>query len=265
MRLTWSTDVHLNFLSAAAVDRFAAALSAGAPDAVVLTGDISEAPALRGHLEQLQRRVECPIYFVLGNHDFYRGSISDVRATAQALTQSTDGPFWLPDVGVLALSESTALVGVDGWGDARAGDYANTPIRLNDFLLIEDLAGLSHANVVARVGAIADADAALLRPRLQDACARNDRVIVATHVPPFRDACVHEGKVSDDDWLPWFCCVAVGDVLASVARAHPQCEITVLCGHTHSSDKATVLPNLTVHTGGADYGSPAVAETFDFD
>ena len=54
VRLSWSTDVHLNFLSESEVDSFADEINGGAPDYAVITGDISEAPGIRGHLEQLQ-------------------------------------------------------------------------------------------------------------------------------------------------------------------------------------------------------------------
>ena len=40
--------------------------------------------------------------------------------------------------------------------------------------------------------------------------------------------------------------------------AHPECEMTVLCGHTHSPGEAQILPNLRVLTGGAEYGRPAL-------
>ena len=80
-----------------------------------------------------------------------------------------------------------------------------------------------------------------------------------THVPPFREACWHRGQISDDDWLPHFACRAVGEVLVEAMAAHPECEMTVLCGHTHSPGEAQVLPNLRVLTGGAEYGRPAGA------
>lgn len=40
------------------------------------------------------------------------------------------------------------------------------------------------------------------------------------HVPPFREASWHQGRISDDDWLPHFTCKAVGDVLREAMVAH---------------------------------------------
>lgn len=57
-------------------DRIAAQTS----DAVLVSGDIAQAPTVGDHLRALHARVGRPIYFVLRNHDFYRGSIAAVRA-----------------------------------------------------------------------------------------------------------------------------------------------------------------------------------------
>ena len=40
----------------------------------------------------------------------------------------------------------------------------------------------------------------------------------------------------------------------------PQCQLTVLCGHTHGSGTVEILPNLQVHTGAATYGEPAIQQ-----
>ena len=82
------------------------------------------------------------------------------------------------------------------------------------------------------------------------------RVIVLTHVPPFRGACWHRGRFSDDDWAPHFAFRVVGELLREGMAGHPEREMTVLCGHTHSAGEALVLPNLRVLTGGAEYGRP---------
>ena len=82
-------------------------------------------------------------------------------------------------------------------------------------------------------------------------------------MPPFREACWHEGRISDDDWLPHFTCKAVGDVLSEAMRARPDRQMTVLCGHTHGAGEAEILPNLRVSTGGAVYGEPEVQRVFE--
>ena len=46
---------------------------------------------------------------------------------------------YLSQAGVVELTTTTALVGHDGWADARLGDYDGSKVIFNDFLLIEEL------------------------------------------------------------------------------------------------------------------------------
>lgn len=41
--------------------------------------------------------------------------------------------------------------------------------------------------------------------------------------------------------------------------------MTVLCGHTHGSGEAHILPNLRVLTGGVVYGKPGIQRVLDFE
>lgn len=209
-------------------------------------------------LEGLDARLGLPVYFVLGNHDFYRGGIVRVRAEVRALCNRSTRLHWLPGSGVVALTPETALVGHDGWADGRFGDYERSGVLLNDYRLIEELSGLDTRDRLRRLNALGDEAAAHFRAVLPEAVDRFRRVIVLTHVPPFREACWHRGQMSDDAWLPHFACRAVGEALVEAMAAHPECEMTVLCGHTHSPGEAQVLPNLRVLTGGAGYGRPEV-------
>ena len=257
-RLAWATDVHLNFLSATGIDAFREALARQEADAVVITGDIAEAPTLDSLLSVLAAELKTPIYFVLGNHDFYRGSIPEVREVARAMSRRSPWLGYLPAAGVVELTPEIALVGVDGWSDGRLGDYLRSPVMLNDYLLIAELSGLGKGARLDRLNALGDAEAEALRGPLTQAIARYRRVIVATHVPPFKEACWHDGRASNDDWLPHFSCHAVGEVLREAALAHPGKKIRVLCGHTHGQGQAEILPNLKVMTGGAEYGEPRI-------
>ncbi len=93
---------------------------------------------------------------------------------------------------------------------------------------------------------------------LPDALEHFNHVIVLTHISSFRESCWHEEAISADDWLPHFSCKAVGDVLVKFMEGSPDKQMTVFCGHIHSSGKCKVLPNLEVKTGAAKYGSPMI-------
>ena len=128
MKLTWVTDVHLNFLDTEDVEAFFRTLADTLSDAILLSGDIGEAHDVAQFLNALDTAVQRPIYFVLGNHDFYRGSIAGVRAKVEALCSACPNLHWLPKAGVVPLTADTCLVGHDGWGDGRLGDYWDSTV-----------------------------------------------------------------------------------------------------------------------------------------
>jgi Icc protein len=265
MKLAWYTDIHVNFLRQPGVEAFFAMLAETECDAFLLSGDIGEAPNVAQLLNALDNVARRPVYFVLGNHDFYRGSIAGVRKTVQQLCAVCPDLHWLPDAGVVPLTADACLVGHDGWGDGRLGDYFGSDVLLNDFGLIEEFGGFDEdpEERLAKLHALGDESAAHFRAVLPDALSRFRHVLVVTHVPPFRESCWHEGRLSDDAWLPFFTCKAVGDVLVEAMREHPDREMTVLCGHTHGAGEAEILPNLRVSTGGAVYGSPKVQRVLE--
>jgi 3',5'-cyclic AMP phosphodiesterase CpdA len=211
-------------------------------DAFAITGDIGEADDVTIYLHSIAERVKRPVYFVLGNHDFYRDSIAGVREKARSLCSVTPNLHWMPDAGVVPLSEKTCLVGHDGWGDGRLGDYHGSDVMLNDFGLIGEFDGFDEdkAARLAKLHALGDEAAAHFRAVLPDALSRFKYVVVLTHVPPFREACWHEGKTSGDDWLPFFSCKTVGDALVEAITAAPDRRMTVLCGHTHGGGEAMI-------------------------
>jgi hypothetical protein len=66
---------------------------------------------LAGDLEAIGDALQVPIYFVLGNHDFYYGSIEKVRCQVRRLSQQRKELFWLEDAGCIHLTAEVALVG----------------------------------------------------------------------------------------------------------------------------------------------------------
>lgn len=258
MKLAWATDIHLNFVDARGAERFYQDIEATQAEALLVGGDIAEAKDLVSWLKALDARLQRPIYFVLGNHDYYGAFVDETRKAVDALCRPHRRLRWLTRAEPVALSATTGLIGHDGWGDARLGDVERSLVQLTDFRRIRDLIGLSKADLGAKLRAFGDQAAEEVARMLPPALDRFQDLIFLTHVPPFREACWHEGEISADDWLPYFTCKAVGEVLRAAMAARPDRRLTVLCGHTHGSGEARLLPNLLVRTGGADYGKPAV-------
>ena len=259
-RIVWATDIHLEFVTARAVDAFCQTIAAHAPDIVLLGGDTGIAPTFRSYLLRIEELLQRPIYFVLGNHDCYGGSIVGVRSTAEEITNNSRWLRWLSASGVVELTPDTGLIGHDGWADGRLGSSVDSQVMLNDFLLIDELRGQPQAELFAKLNTLGDESADYFREHLPAAAKRFRHLLLLTHVPPFKEACWHEGRISDDEFLPHFTCRAVGGVLIEVMQEHPDCNLVVLCGHTHGPGEAQILSNLLVKTGGAEYGQPCVQE-----
>ncbi|MBL8196932.1 MAG: metallophosphoesterase, partial [Blastocatellia bacterium] len=255
----------LNFLRKEAIKLFCNEILKPEPQALIISGDISETPHLKKHLELLAENLQIPIYFVLGNHDFYFGEIAQVRQEVTQLSQETSFLKWLPAVEIVELTSKTCLLGHDGWGDGRFGDFHNSPVILNDFLLISDLVVPDNRELFKVLNRLGDEAASFLESILPKALSRYEKVVLVTHVPPFQETCWHRGKVSDNNYLPFFSCKAVGDVLYKIMSDHPEKEMLVLCGHTHGEGQAKILPNLLVKTGAAIYGKPHLQELIIID
>lgn len=264
-RLAWLSDIHLNFLEPPDVARFVETVLADAPDAVLVGGDISEAHDVGWKLELFADALDRPVHFVLGNHDYYGSSIAAVRKKIHDLCSRHTGLVWLEEAPVVSLSASTALIGHGGWYDGRLGDYHRSPAELNDFYHVDEMALLDPPERLEVMHELADQAARYTRDRLAQALQSHTHVYYLAHVPPFREACWYEGQISDDDWLPFYSCKAVGDVLIDLMSSHPDRRLTVLCGHSHGRGRAQLLPNLQALTAAAEYGAPAVEALFDVD
>jgi predicted phosphohydrolase len=259
--IAWLSDCHLDRAAPHAIDHFHATLRSAAPQAVIVTGDLSNASRLVADLMALADAAGATIYHVLGNHDYYGSSIGNVRDAVLALAAQRPDIQWLPPAGPVRLNDATLLVGVDGWADGRYGEPLRTPLVLNDDRLIAEVAaqeGRAAKLLVKRI--LADADARRLGTLLERAADEAPtRIVVATHVPPFIEALAPGSRESHPDWHPLLVSRATGDVLRAFALAHPDIELDVLAGHSHRACEAHITPNLRVRVAAARYGAPQVA------
>src|SRR5579863_9143433 len=124
-KYAWATDVHLDFLGEdnQRLIQFGESLVKGDPTGVFLTGDISVAKKLVFHLSALERIVKRPVYFILGNHDYYGGNVDVVRKQMREVTNISPFLRYMQTMPYYSLSSSSAVVGHDGWYDALWGDW----------------------------------------------------------------------------------------------------------------------------------------------
>lgn len=269
--LAWVTDPHLNFVHKKRIEAFCRRILESEPDGLVITGDISEAPFLVDHLAFLDKNMpDIPIFFVCGNHDFYHGHISQVRDNLANLFQYEEGEkmaasprlAWLGVSGVVPLTEKTALVGADGWYDGLYADWMNSRVELNDYRLIKELSQLygQKPRLLNVLRGLAQESANYLEDQLTKALSQGyEKVVAATHVAPWRENAVHNGKISDDNWMPHFSSRTMGEAIVRAASQYPGQYVKVLCGHSHSAAYHKPLKNIDSYTGKARYKHPDLA------
>jgi predicted MPP superfamily phosphohydrolase len=257
-KLLWTTDLHLDAAEKEHLKKFFQEIVAHDPIAILIGGDICNGSRSLVHLKSMAEQLKKPLYFVLGNHDFYYGSISSMRQKAHLLTEQTPHLIYLTESGVIELSPTTALIGHDGWYDGKAGDFLRSDMLLNDYFLIDELKNLAPERRLAKLNELGAEAGHYLRKALNTAFRHYKKVILLTHVPPFLESCVHEGAMCDANRGPHFVSQTTGEGLLEEAQAHPDKQLLVLCGHTHAAADVKVLPNLRVLTGGTVLGAPSI-------
>ncbi|MBF0236661.1 MAG: metallophosphoesterase family protein [SAR324 cluster bacterium] len=289
MKLIWLTDIHLDFLSQSGVEAFLEKVARLQAQSILISGDIGTARNIVSFLRLFEQTLQCPIYFVLGNHDYYQSSIKIVRERVRKLVDESCFLRYLTLGGIVTLTPGTGLIGHDSWADGRFGNFMKSEVLMNDYILIDELARRDpdernlqmeeseflpfHPTIPPAWDNIQDImkehriqllhqygkeAADFFKELLPQALARFEHVLLLTHVPPFQEACWHEGNFSNDIFLPHFACKTVGDVLLEIMHDHPNRRLTVLCGHTHSRGEAHILPNLCVKTGAGVYHDPQI-------
>ena len=260
MKIAWCTDLHLNFCDDQAVGEFIDRLRNSDSRAVLLSGDISNGHLIAAHLTKLAT-VNLPIFFCLGNHDFYEGGFNEIDGIVNECCRQCSNLHHLGQGEVINLTSKTKLVGHRGWADGRACTHSS--VWLNDFERIQDLKFDDRHALFAKLAKLGSESARYFSEIIPRAMEQAEQVIVLTHVPPFFQAALHNGIMSSPEFLAHFCNVAGGQAILWAAEEFPEKQILVLCGHTHEGGVAEIRPNLQIKTGGATYGQPQIWDVLD--
>jgi len=266
MKIVWCTDIHLDFIDDSTIEKgdpklqsFAKLILGHAPDAVMITGDISISPQLEHHLNTLENLLQIPILYVLGNHDFYHGSIKDVRDLVVRLNHSSKYLKWVGGFDCVRLTPNVAMVGHDCWYDALNGSWQSSRSSMSDWQLISEFNTLRNIDSIINVAReLAKESANHLEASLNSVARDFKTVMIVTHVPPFIEACLQEGKCTIPSNLPWYTCLTVGNLIKRIASSYPQTTFEVYSGHTHGFGTARLAHNLTAYVGRSRYGNPSV-------
>lgn len=263
MKLAWLSDIHVDFLSDSQLQELFSEVKSYSLDAILITGDISDSRRLENDL-QILKSLSIPIFFVLGNHDYYYSRVYPVKKKIETLAKNSENLVYLSDGKTVELIPSTLLVGQDGWADGRYDSFKRSLIELNDYYYIKSFEGLPKQERIKVLQSIADKEARKLQNTLRLAVIRHPkRIVVATHVPPFRELCLDRSGKIDPQYVPHFSSKATGDVLLDIANENPDIEFLCLCGHTHTETQKQILQNLEVRAAYAKRGTVHVQEIIE--
>lgn len=255
-RIAWATDIHLDRLNERDYLEYKEYLQELNPDCLIISGDIAEGEKVCESLQDFDGLFSFPIYFVLGNHDFYWGGFAEVENKVSQLVKNSKNLNWLTALDVIELNDSTALIGVEGWGDAQNGTLNLSEGSSRDVMTIDDYKGLNREEIGKLLNRLGEKYAKILRPKLLEAVENYQNVILVTHVPPFIEACYDRSlRICGEFKLPFYTCKAIGDMLLEVMSPNLSCQMTVLCGHTHETADVKILENLRVRVKESGYGT----------
>lgn len=267
----WLTDIHLDHMRSDQdiIALFERVKSTNC-DGVILSGDISTAHSIVLHLGLVEKVLQRPIYFVLGNHDYYGGSIEEVRKQMKDLGKLSPYLKYLSNSTYYMLNSSTAIVGHDTWYDVINGEGPRSRFKLNDFRLIKEYCVRGSANPllnsdilmkdIVEVSRNLSHEGVLhIQKGIKEAFRYARTVIVVSHVPPYAESHMYKGRVGSDEAQPWFTCKLLGDMLRDAVKAFPDRKIISLSGHSHGGYRG-VLHGVDVRVGGAEYGIPQIEE-----
>jgi Icc protein len=261
-KLAWITDVHFDSCSNA--DKAILALSERVKklgvDGLLVTGDITVASQLVYTLSAMERVLQFPIYYILGNHDVWFSSFENVHKQMRELSGLSPFLKWLPNVSYTPLSEATCVIGHDGWYDALLGDPMNTNMALNDWnhiIEFRNVGGMANrAAVVAESRKLSHKAASYVMTAIKGATRYYKSIVILTHVPPWAEASWNGSAPATNQSLPFYTSKMMGDMLRDAAKSFPSVSFTVLCGHSHTKRTYQVTSNMICHCGEAEYGSP---------
>ncbi len=310
MRILHLTDVHLDHLETtmrpyvnekgqvysdptrAFCDYYNRRIKNDEIDCIILTGDISVSVHLQKHLNYLDANLKCPVYFILGNHDYY-GDEAIFGGNSMQFAETFNGPVlqYLTKYQDLVVDREDdknhriAILGTDGWFDGKYASMAESDLSMSDFFCIKEHKDIFTAAVneafdnkkfIPKVGESpmvsyqhqfgipeqliqqfqknAERFANILKLQIECAVKDNaDTFVIGTHYAPYIKNSVYRGRISDKHWLPYFSCKSVGDVIIDAAETYVNKQFVVLCGHSHGEATNQVLPNLVCHTTEAKY------------
>lgn len=253
----WLTDIHLNFLSDKKCLEFFISLAQEKADGIFITGDISNSQSIIKHLSLMQKIVNIPIYFILGNHDFYRSTFSEIENKVISLSSKEPNICYLSTYKAISLSSDIALVGHDGWVDSSPGDPNIPLVFMGDWYFIDDFRlASSNKQRIAIMQDRAFQAAEKLSIKLKLALENHSTVYLLTHFPPWLYD--YPGLINKF-WKSYHHSKIIGQYLFNTMADFPDKKLIVLSGHTHLKAYQKISDNIELQIGQARLKRPSIS------
>jgi predicted MPP superfamily phosphohydrolase len=258
--IAWATDTHFDLANDKQFKKFLQ--SAEEYDTLLITGDIAQATSWQHYVYKVAKKLApMPVFFILGNHDIYHSELSTEHD--KLLSISVDNLYPLTIMPPYMIADDVAIVGHQNWWDGGySEEYSNLIDRtfmFQDYTLIDNLKGLvTPEQRFIRLKGMSEASTTIIIEKVKSAFEQVDNVILAVHVPPFKENCTHFGLPMTTNFLSHFSSKILGDALFFLMRNMPDKKLLVLSGHTHEETTYSPLPNLTSRTNKANILKPRV-------
>lgn len=257
----WITDPHFNCISMSKRIEFFAQLSRLKVDGILITGDISDGLNLPVDLQMLADFCKQPIYWTHGNHDYYRSSFSAVQDCASILMKNNSNMHYLGVCQPISLTPEVALIGHDGWYDARWRDPLTSLVFLCDWLMIKEFRELStYDERIEMSRQRAQVSAQYIKKSLLKAFETHSTVMLMTHFPPWPQAAPCYNRITERFWLPYNSCKIIADTIDEVMAGLQDKKLQVYSGHTHDECSVRIAHNIEIRVGRAKRGQSFVQD-----
>lgn len=257
-KFLWFTDTHLDKVAPWNFFHFIQHIIKENPKGMFLTGDISNGLLTVWHLRLMAMFIKCPIYFVLGNHDYHFSSLGKTHTKIRKLCEKFPNLIWMTDNKVIGLNEEVAIIGTEGWYDANNGKPHYLKFTF-DWFLTEDFRKIpTMEKRIEFWQDMADKSAIDISNKLEMAIEQGYKTIyILTHVPPWKEATRDVGTIMEKFWLPYNVNLRLGKAIKNIMHNHKKKHAIVLCGHTHTDCWIHVSRNIECKVSKAKYyGEP---------
>ncbi|NBW06425.1 MAG: hypothetical protein EBR82_00175 [Caulobacteraceae bacterium] len=253
-RYAWCSDIHMDISWLPFLKRlYAMNLERAGADGLFLTGDVSSGPFIESDLAFIAKHFKGPVYFVLGNHDYYGRHIESVHDDVRRVCRKHSNLHWMTDQDIVSLEEDVALIGTEGWYDGRLGLPDHLRWTLDRAVVIDFFHMSSMEERIEAWRAMADRSADIIGERLERALQTHKTVYILTHFPPWGEATTASGTKQADFWLPYNTNFTLGQRIEEVMQGRKKKRCIVLAGHTHYPCRVRVSNSVECMVARAKY------------